>query len=247
MPKIGSVTLGSIPRVVLAVGEYSDDLKDAYAAGVSVLEIRIDLFQKLEAGYIRSQLEQFKKANLPLMATLRPEIEGGKWAGSESVRKQLLLECIEYVDAVDIELAANEINAEISAAFKKAGKTLIVSNHSFGETPPNETLKGLLDDAKRLGADIIKLACLSEHTEDVTRLLSFVEANKASGLIGISMGAKGAISRIAAPMFGSLLTYTSRDLNYGQLPLKEMVHMLRVLYPAFNEEFVVSRQVIEMA
>lgn len=81
MTNIGSVTLGSIPRVVLAVGEYSDDFKSVYALGVSILEIRIDLFQKTDSAYIRSQLEQFKKIGLPLMATLRHESEGGKLQG----------------------------------------------------------------------------------------------------------------------------------------------------------------------
>ncbi len=247
MPNIGSVTLGSIPRVVLAVGEYSDSLKDAYNAGVSILEVRIDLFQKMEVGYIRQQLEQYKKIGLPLMATLRPKSEGGKWEGAETKRKELLLESISFVDAVDIELTATEINSEISKVFKNSEKTLIVSNHSFGETPSNDRLAAHISAAKALGADIVKLACLSEGQEDVARLMTFVEAHRNEGVVGISMGSTGAISRVVAPLFGSLLTYTSLDLNYGQLPLKDLVHFLRVLFPAFNDDFINTRQIIEMA
>jgi 3-dehydroquinate dehydratase I len=139
------------------------------------------------------------------------------------------------VDAVDIELHSTEIMGEVSKACKKAGKTLIVSNHSLEGTPENSVLQGRIDASKDLGADIVKLACLAGSEADVTRLLGLVGANRDKGIIGISMGAKGAISRVVAPLFGSLLTYTSLDLNYGQFPLDELVHFLKAFYPAFND------------
>lgn len=241
MPAIGSVRLGSVPRVILAVGSCAPELKNAYAAGVSVLEARIDLFARTDASFVRGEMDQLRRIGLPLLATFRPKSEGGAWTGSEEERKQRLLESIEFADAVDIELRSTEINGEVSEACKKAGKTLIVSNHSLEGTPENPVLQGRIDAAKNLGADMVKLACLAETDADVARLLVLLGANRDKGMIGISMGPKGAISRVAAPLFGSLLTYTSRELNYGQLPLEELVHFLKAFYPAFDEELIKRR------
>ena len=185
--------------------------------------------------------EQRARDVAQVLTSKRLEVHGGAWTGSEEERKQRLLECVEFVDAVDIELLSTEINGAVSQACKKAGKTLIVSNHTLEGTPENPVLQGRIDAAKKLGADVVKLACLAETGDDVARLLGLVGANRDKGMIGISMGPKGAISRVAAPLFGSLLTYTSRDLNYGQLPLEELIHLLKAFYPAFDEELIKRR------
>src|ERR1700722_9839278 len=104
MPAIGRVRLGSIPRVILAVGSCGPELKNAYTSGVSVLEARIDLFARTDAPFVRNEMDQLRRLGLPLLATFRPKSEGGAWTGSEEERKQRLLECIEFADAVDIEL-----------------------------------------------------------------------------------------------------------------------------------------------
>jgi 3-dehydroquinate dehydratase-1 len=238
MLHIGNVALGAVPRVVLAVGEYSNALEDAYASGVSILEVRLDWFPKLELTQLRNQLGLYRKLGLPLIATLRPENQGGKWKGGEDARKAFLLEAVPLVDAVDIELTASEINAQVAQAAQAAGKTLIVSNHDFRETPSNAMLEQQRRQAKSLGADIVKLACFSESEKDIIRLLNFVEAKREQGMVGISMGRKGAISRVAAPLFGSLFTYTSMQPHDGQWPLAELVHLLRTLYPAFDNELL---------
>src|SRR5665213_2056278 len=103
MLKIGNVGLGSIPRVVLAVGDYSENLKQTCESGVSILEVRIDTFSKDNTDFVLAQLSQYKQLGLPLMATLRSKTERGNWAGSEKNRKNLLLKTLDFVDAVDIE------------------------------------------------------------------------------------------------------------------------------------------------
>jgi len=245
MIKIGKVTLGSIPQIALAVGEYSEDLFESYNNGVSFLEIRIDHFSNFDSGFVVSQLEKFKGLNIPLIATIRTISEKGKWNKSESEREKLFYTVIDLVDAIDIELSSNEINKKVSSYCKQKGKTLIVSNHDFSETANDIILQKQFNDAKDLNADIVKLACLAKNQDDVTRMLEFVNKNKAQGIIGISMGSIGAISRVVAPLFGSLITYTSTDLNYGQLSLAQLVDLSRLLYPPFNQDFIISRQVLE--
>jgi len=236
MPAIGKVQLGVFPRVILAVGNYSPDLQNAYQAGVSILEARIDLFTRTDRLFLSNELAQLKRVGIPLLATFRPKSEGGSWTGSETERKERLLEILNLVDAVDIELSATDINAEVALACKKYGKTLMVSKHYLENTPGTPVLENMYESAQRLGADIVKLACLARCPSDVTRLLGFVESHKERGLVGISMGPQGSISRVTAPLFGSLLTYTSRELHYGQLPLETLVEFLSLLYPDFNDD-----------
>ncbi|HTB22132.1 MAG TPA: type I 3-dehydroquinate dehydratase [bacterium] len=234
MPAIGNVLLGSVPRVVLAVGKSSSDLKSAAQAGVSILEARIDLFARTDSDFVAQELARLRAFGLPVLATFRPESEGGAWTGGEEDRKRILLASLDVVDAVDVELDAPEINAEVCRACARAGKTLIVSKHYLDSTPDDRVLQAKIDEANAMGADLVKLACQARDESDVVRLLTVVGANRAKGMVGISMGPLGAVSRVAAPLFGSLLTYTSRDLNYGQLKLEELVLCLKSLYPQFG-------------
>jgi 3-dehydroquinate dehydratase-1 len=245
MIKIGKITLGTTPQIALAVGEYTDDLHESFNNGTSILEIRIDLFSNFDSDFVMSQLEKFKRLDMPLIATIRTTSEKGKWNRSESEREKLFYTIIDLVDAIDIELSSDQINRNVSSYCNKKGKTLIVSNHDFNGTPDNAILQKQFDDAKGLGADIVKLACLSKKQEEVTQMLEFVNKNKEQGIIGISMGSVGAISRVVAPIFGSLITYTSTELNYGQLSLRDLLDMSRLLYPSFNQEFIITRKSLE--
>lgn len=245
MIKIGNVVLGSKPEIVLAVGEYSDDQSKAYANGVSILEIRIDQFSQFDTTYVENQLKQYKQLGMPLIATIRAKSDNGGWDRNEQDREKLFLAILDLVDAIDIEIDSTQINSHLAKACKKAKKTLIVSNHHFGETPSNVRLNKVVKKAKALKADIVKLAYFAEEPNDVTRLLEYVHAHQKQGLVGISMGPIGSISRIVAPLFGSLLTYTSEAPSAGQLPLTELVDISRKLYPSFNQELINSRKLME--
>jgi len=242
MIKIGKITLG-VPgqmQIALAVGEYTDTLSSFYNNGASILEIRIDQFSNFDPEFVQSQLKQFKKLGMPLIGTIRHASEKGKWNKTESERQKLFHTVTDLVDAIDIELSSDEINKDVSDYCKGKGKILIVSNHNFDKTPNNDKLSKQFNEAKNLGADIVKLACLAKQQDDVTRMLEFVNKNKKHGIIGISMGPIGAISRITAPLFGSLITYTSTDPIYGQLSLNQLVDMRRVLYFSLNQNLIVG-------
>jgi 3-dehydroquinate dehydratase-1 len=234
---IGSMSLGGVPRVALAVGDHEAGHAAMLAQGVSLVEARIDWFSSHATSDVLSQLELFKKLGKPILATIRPGFEGGSWTGSEESRLALFLACLPLVDAVDIELAASRIQAELARACRAAGKPLLVSSHDFQGTPPEAQLAAKVTQARALGADIVKLACMARVPEDVTRMLECVKKNRDLGMVGISMGPLGALSRVAGPMFGSLLTYTSREEVHGQLPLDALLRCLRAFYPDFQKEW----------
>jgi 3-dehydroquinate dehydratase type I len=78
---------------------------------------------------------------------------------------------------------------------------------------------------------------MARGRDDVTRVLRFwVESSIPT--VAIAMGPLGTISRVIAPLFGSLFTYAfvgEREVAPGQLPLDELSSMIARLYPPTRE------------
>lgn len=241
--KIADFISNHLPKVALAVGDFDMKYADAFKKGVAILELRIDLFSSFDFGFIIQQIELYKTLNMPLLLTIRTQIDRGMFNLSEANRKDLFIKIIPYFDIVDIELTATEINKEVSKSCKEAGKLLLVSNHNFDRTPDDSELNSQVQQALELEADFVKLAFFAQNEKDVTRMLHLIEMNRKHHLIGISMGPIGTISRLVAPLFGSPITYTSLSPVYGQISLDDLVQNLRGFYPKFNQEFLESREV----
>jgi 3-dehydroquinate dehydratase-1 len=95
----------------------------------------------------------------------------------------------------------------------------------------------MVKEAKAAGATIVKLATTARSRGDVTRLLRFTE-NANVPMVAIAMGPVGTISRVVAPLFGSLFTYAfiGEEVAPGQMSLDEMVLPLRRLYPGMVQD-----------
>ena len=116
---------------------------------------------------------------------------------------------IPLVDAVDVEIGS-PIAGKVIRLAGRAKKPVIGSYHNFRRLPPDNTLYKKMGRAKNLGADIFKVAVLAENPKETIRLLLFCNLFSKSHLIcAIGMGKGSDFSRIAAPLFGSVLTYAS--------------------------------------
>ena len=91
----------------------------------------------------------------------------------------------------------------------------------------------MVDRALLQGADIIKIAVMARSTADVTRLLRFTEDCKVP-LVTIAMGPLGSVSRVIAPLFGSLFTYgfIHRPVAPGQLSVEKLIEERTLYFPA---------------
>ncbi len=226
LPMLGNCTLGEIPRVVLIVDHMIDPERLACFAGegADILEIRADLFDG-SFEEVCSYVETVKEAvGIPLLGTLR-ETEANK-----KDRLSLFRRLIPHVDAVDIEIDT-PIRDDVIALCE--GKTVIVSEHNYRETPDDAALGAIVDEAVLAGAQIVKLAVTARSRADVVRLLQFT-AKRKEPLVTLSMGDVGMLSRVAAPLFGSLFTYTfvGEAVAPGQLPFGELVAEMRRYYPS---------------
>lgn len=176
--------------------------------GAQALEIRVDLFERVNLVSLKKRLKEIKrKVKLPIIATVRRRDEGGGRRYTERQRLHIFRSLMPMVDGVDIELRSGRIIGEVIREAKLRRRLVLVSYHNLAKTPPNGALERIACRAKEMGADTVKIATLAKSKQDVARLLSFTYQCPHKPLVTISLGRMGRISRIIAPLFGSRLTY----------------------------------------
>jgi 3-dehydroquinate dehydratase-1 len=205
-----------------------------------ILEVRLDrvwekgLQPEIEASrsFIRDLKQKTKK---PLILTIRrPEENEAPKPGMlpDEDRVPFFEALIPLIDAVDVEVSSL-IAGKIIRLAKKAKKPVIGSYHNFRRLPPDNTLYEKLGRAKNLGADIFKVAAITENPKETIRLLLFCNLFSKSHLVcAVGMGKGSVLSRVTAPLFGSVLTYASLSVKTapGQPDIKTLATDLRRFY-----------------
>lgn len=232
--RIGNVALGRRPLVVGGVfGKHAGKMAlEAKRCGADLLEIRLDLSEKISSDYFTGLVKKVKQTvSLPLMAVLRLKEEGGSPAFTRKTNRiEYFRLQLPFVDAVDIEIQSREFKSVANLA-KKAKKTVIGSYHNLKRTPDTQTLTRILKQAKSCGAGVVKIACYNKTREDAIRLLQFNHKYKNHLVAVMGMGKEGMFTRMVAPFFGSVLCYgyTAKPLAHGQFHVKTLVQTLKLL------------------
>jgi len=200
------------------------------------------------ADHVELRIDRIGEPDLPLLlhagkerilVTNRRRDEGGFFAHCENRRMELLREAIDlgarYVD-IEARTGAAALGRLGRAIRAKKGKTkLIVSHHDLKGTPSRQTLVKRLKACRALGADIVKIVTLAQTAEDNLRVLELIPQALAAGqdIIAFCMGAEGRLSRVAAPLLGSCMSYASLEEGAesapGQLTAQEMKTILGIL------------------
>jgi 3-dehydroquinate dehydratase-1 len=208
--------------------------KASLAKGADLIEIRVDGLKEQSPLLAEELLRRIKDVvEVPVILTNRGRNEGGAFRGTEEERVGIIQRCIDLVDLVDVEYSTERaLRDGIIRELKEAGGEVIVSYHDFKGTPDKEEMLALLRSEHEAGADIAKLAVTAKTYDDVLSLLYVTnKASKEGRVVTISMGDVGRLSRIAAPFFGSEITYASvgRVVAPGQMELNELKRILEVL------------------
>ncbi len=221
---------GKMPKIAVSAADDLDN-KSIKSARPDILEIRVDLFKKLSPGHISHVIASREKTGIPIILTIRSKEEGGGKKITDEVKLNIFRDNISLVNAVDIELCS-PILADVVRLAKRNKKTIIVSYHNFKSTPDKQFLKRILIDAKKAGANIVKIAAFAKNLGDVIKLAEFTLENKSKNLITISLGNTGRASRFLFPMIGSLITYSYivKPSGPGQIPLKKLRGAMRLYY-----------------
>ena len=193
--------------------------KDCINKGADVLEFRIDALENPEISEIKKTIEEI---NFPMIATNRISTEGGSFKGTKEERFEILYECCDLVDYVDIELQSND---EYIKKIHDTGVTTIVSYHDFEKTPKLSEITYIVEKEQKLG-DIAKVAFMPQDLDDTLTILAVL--SHCEDTIAISMGDLGSYTRVMASKFNSPLTFAAgTDVTApGQIDIETMKSLL---------------------
>jgi 3-dehydroquinate dehydratase type I len=187
-----------------------------------VIEIWLDQIEDLNL----ERLFQVKKK--PYLCVCKSKREKGKFVGSTDKRLEILYQCIargaEYVD-INNEAPVKKIKDLIA---HKQKSEVIVSYHSFENTPSFKVLSRICRRMTRLGADICKIATNVRTVDDIAtlfKLAHFLQKNGHKHIV-LGMGEMGKITRIYSPTLGNVLTFAPVEKEKvsapGQLTVAEL-------------------------
>lgn len=207
--------------------------------GVGLLELRADLFKKLEPAYVVDQIKKRKLLRIPLLLTLRNQKnEGAVKTFSDELKLQIITEALPLVDMIDIELSSPLLKKVLVLA-RPLKKKVIVSSHYLKSMPHN--LENIFKKSLSTRADIVKIAAKAKDVDDVITMINFTHRHGGAGhrhretpLITMCLGPVGAISRLILPAAGSLYTYTflNKPTASGQVDVMTLKSHLKVYFPA---------------
>src|SRR5262252_559483 len=133
---------------------------------------------------------------------------------------------LNHADYIDLELRSAPALRSLLKLAKKKNVRRIISFHNFKSTPSVPTFAAKAYQAKSQGADIFKVATLTDTPMELGRLLEFMRSNRLDlALAVMGIGKLGAISRVLLARAGSVLIYGSvgamSDIE-GQLSLGQL-------------------------
>lgn len=195
--------------------------EDCIEKGADVLEFRIDGLKNPDIAEIKNTI---KEINFPMIATNRISTEGGSFKGSEKDRFNILYQCADLVEYVDIELQSND---EYIEKIHDTGVKTIVSYHDFEKTPDLNEITYIVEKEQELG-DIAKVAFMPQDLEDTLTILAVL--SHCNDTIAISMGDLGSYTRVMASKFNSPITFAAgTDVTApGQIDIETMKALLNM-------------------
>jgi 3-dehydroquinate dehydratase type I len=185
-------------------------------------ELRMDLLD-----YSDDQFKSLFKLKRKSVATCRP----GKMDRNQRMVK--LKNAILFgAGFIDIEYESDgSFRSEISDFAHENDAQVIISYHNYEITPGIPELDVIYNQSLNWGADYVKVATMANFDSDNARILGLYENHK--NLIAFCMGKKGAITRFAAPLLGSLFTFAALNSEMatapGQLTLEQLLELYRGL------------------
>ena len=212
----------------IAIPIFQDNCKDVIQVandcidkGADVLEFRLDGLKNHDIGEIRDTI---KEIDFPMIATNRISSEGGSFNGSEEQRINILYQCSDIVDYVDIELQTKDEYIEL---IRNTNAKTIISYHDFEKTPDLNEIMYIVDKEHELG-DIAKVAFMPQNLEDTLTILAVL--SHCENTIAISMGDLGSYTRVMASKFDSPITFAAgTDVTApGQIDIETMKALLNM-------------------
>ncbi len=205
-------------------------MKDAFAQVAKATPFA-DAFEfRLDMLYEPPMSLLFSSTKKPIVATCRPEREGGEFRGSESERLEILDAASSVgVDFVDIELnTERKLLQEFLARRNHRG--VILSTHLY-DWKRLDAAK-LYRRMQSIGAEVIKFAYTARDAADMRFAFEFLNlaGRDKQKAVAIAMGEFGEASRVLCKKFGGWATFASVENGKSSAPGQISASTLRNLY-----------------
>ena len=192
--------------------EENRQLVNKYAKLIDLVELRVDHLTEEEQLFARRFPAMIK---MPCILTIRRDIDGGLFSGSEFSRTCLFSRALAFANQdksknfAYVDFEEDFHIPSIQDAAMAFGVTIIRSIHSMEE--PIYNLRQRCDEMRKTGYEIPKIAFKPKKLSDVSNL--FREGSQMTDYehIFCAMGAEGLPARILATYTNSYLTYTSPE------------------------------------
>jgi 3-dehydroquinate dehydratase-1 len=191
-----------------------------------LFELRLDCLVP-----VTNRLEKkILRLRAPLLITARDPREGGANNLSFSARHDLLLRFLPRAKFIDFELRSAEKFKSLVDHAKNQKTGRILSYHNFQATPSSQSLCAKAKRARRMGADVFKVATRIDTHGALARLINFINSNDLGlPISAMGIGKLGAISRLLLARSGSALNYAS--LTQPNVEGQLSIEMLRSALP----------------
>ena len=178
-----------------------------------ILEIRYDFFDESEWQGLSARIRKIAPKAIQL-GTIRLKRDGGTFPNARAIERPALwkkiLAAADIPEWLDLERDCLHDYSELREITGTKGVKILISEHNFTRIPSDLELKNYLTDVKRVKAEGIKIAAMSNSDDDCTRLYKFAKKAKGFKLIAaFGMGETGKISRIWSLKEGANITYGS--------------------------------------
>jgi 3-dehydroquinate dehydratase-1 len=220
MPLPKSSTFDLRAPLLVAVIASAADLKHALRIRrpPDFFELRLDALH----DRVDTLAPLIPRLRAPVIITARHPREGGRNSLSAARRRDLLLRFLPLAACLDVELRSAAQAASVLAAARAQRVRLIISVHSFANTPSVRRLAEFARDAEAYAPDIFKIAARIDTENALDRLLAFFDQNKRrTPTSAMGVGRLGRSSRILFARHGSVLNYAhlGHEQASGQLSL----------------------------
>ncbi len=204
--------------ICVSIANISFDVLMSQISDFEMLELRLDLLD-----YSEKQYQEIFSTGKPIIATYRYG-EADDKLRIEELKKAILLGS-DYID-IEIDAKAGFVSEMMTFAQENNCKT-VLSFHDFDKTPTKKYLTQIIEDAKNLKSDYVKIATMANNKSDVARILSLYENN--NKILAFNMGEIGKISRLSSLYLGAEFTYASlskeNSTASGQYTFNELTEL----------------------
>ncbi len=159
----------------------------------------------------------------PVLVSCRRAKDGGFFRGDEQHRITLLRQAIvagpQYV----------ELELDIAASIPRFGKTQrVVSVTSLDE--PLEDIDGLVEQATKANADVLKLTATARGLESAWPLLRAMSEKKSLPIVTVGIGQASTLVALVSCQFGAPWTYAALERGLEGYPGQPTIEDLREIY-----------------